>query len=244
MMRSMGDAGIGRVEKLEPETVVPGVTRFRRVQQSGWELVMHAVRLGDGSLLVHSPTWLGEGTFEAIERLGAPRLLLAPNHYHHLSLERFRQRYPAARAIASEEAIPRLAKKGHAGLAPLGSVARDLPAGSRFLVPKGLKNGETWLSLAGPSGRVWLVCDAFFHVNRPAQGPFGWALRMTRTVPGLRLGDTFRWLAVGDRDVYRNWTLRRLAEERPVVMGVSHGDVVAHPDLPDKLASLVHQRLG
>jgi len=205
---------------------------------------MTTVRLTDGGLLLHSPTWLGEGTFEAVERLGTPRILLAPNCYHHLSLERFRERWPEARVAAAESALPRLVKKGHLGLVPLAEVADGLPAASRFLVPKGLKTGEAWLSLAGPAGRIWIVCDAFFNVNRTTTGPFGWALRMTGTVPGLRLGDTFRWLAVGDRAEYRNWALRRLAEERPTSMALSHGDPISDPDLADKLASLLHKRLG
>lgn len=205
---------------------------------------MVIVALPDGGTIVHSPTWLGDGTFEAIEKLGPPRVLLAPNHYHHLSLPKFRERYPEARVACAEAAIPRLRKKGNDRLCTLAEIAGELPSGARYLVPSGLRNGEAWVSLPVEQGRVWIVCDAFFNLNRPVRGPMGWALRATATVGGLRIGDTFRWLAVADRRAYRDWTLYRLAEERPSVLVVSHGDPLESRDLGDQLASLVHARLG
>ena len=205
---------------------------------------MAVVALPDGGTLIHSPTWLGEGTFEAIETIGAPRILFAPNHYHHMSLARFRERFPEARATCADAAMPRLRKKGHSGLVRLADVAKLLPEGGRFLVPSGLRNGEAWLSIPVEEGRAWLVCDAFFHVNTRVKGAMGLALRATSTVGGLRIGDTFRWLAVSDRHGYRDWALYRLAEESPSVLVVSHGDPLFDRNLGDRLASVLHARLG
>ena len=69
------------------ETVSPRVTRFARTDPSGWTVDMLTVDLGDGAL-VYSPTSFGEETRALVERVGAPRVLVAPNHYHHLSLDR------------------------------------------------------------------------------------------------------------------------------------------------------------
>lgn len=228
---------------LRPIHVDDGIVRFRRIEPSGWELGMMVVSLPDGGTLVHSPTWLGDGTFEAIEKIGTPRVLFAPNHYHHLSLVRYRERFPEALATAADAALPRLRKKGHAGLVSLADTAKLLPHGARYLVPSGLRNGEAWLSLPAKDGRAWLVCDAFFHVTGKVRGPVGWALRATATVGGLRLGETFRWLAIADRRVYRDWALCRLAEEEPSVLVVSHGDPLVDHNLADRLASVMHARL-
>ena len=61
-----------------------GVGRFQDQDRSGWHRNMHVVPLRDGSTLVHSPTWVGDDTFERIDTFGPPGVLFAPNHFHHL----------------------------------------------------------------------------------------------------------------------------------------------------------------
>jgi hypothetical protein len=71
------------------DEVAPRLFRVENVAPSGWSWNMLLVRLADGDLLVHSPTWAGEGTFEAVEALGRPSVLFAPNHFHHLPCDAF-----------------------------------------------------------------------------------------------------------------------------------------------------------
>ena len=77
---------------------------------------VHLVRLPSGGLFVYSPSWLGDDTFARIEKHGTPEVLFAPNAYHHVSLEKFRARWPQALAYASSPSLPRLLKKGHPNL--------------------------------------------------------------------------------------------------------------------------------
>ncbi len=217
----------------------PGVHVFERVKPSGWGLSMLTVALPDRGLLIYSPTWLGEGTFEAIEALGQPRVLVAPNHFHHLSLSRFRERYPGALVVASAGATPRLSARGHEGLAPLDRAAPLLPPGAHFLAPPALKNGEVWLSLPGEGGPCWLQCDAFFHVRRPLSGLEGMMLRALRTAPGPCMGDTFRWVGVDDPRAYAHWTLDALERERPAIFVPCHGEPLGHGG-----AALAHERFA
>ena len=96
---------------------------------------MFAIPLPDGGVLIHSPTWLGDdSTFSRIEAVGTPRVLFAPNHFHHLSLARFRDRYPQALAVATWTALTRLQAKGHEGLSDVTAAAPLLPAGARFVI--------------------------------------------------------------------------------------------------------------
>jgi hypothetical protein len=219
-----------------------GVWRLEQRLSGDWGRSMTVVRLRDGGLLVHSPTWLGEGTFETVDELGPVRVLFAPNHFHHLSLTRFAVRYPSALTIATSVAIPRLTSKGHDGLVAVSEAASMLPHGAHFLECAGTRAGEGWISLESDR-RTWIVCDAFFHVTRHVTGAAGIFLRVTRAWPGLSLGETFRWFALRDAPSYRAWALEMLERERPKRMLFSHGEAVEREDLPEELARLIRLRL-
>ncbi len=205
---------------------------------------MYAVRLRDGRTLLHSPTWVGDDTFERLEAIGPPGVLFAPNHFHHLGLKRFRARYPGALVVASREALPRLQAKGHQGLRELAEAEPLLPEGARFLRCEGVRSGEAWLSLIDEGQRTLLASDAFFNVVQPVTGLAGFMLRRMAIVPGLQIGATFIWLAIGDRRAYRAWARETLAREAPVRLALSHGEPIEAPDLGDRLATLIERRLG
>jgi hypothetical protein len=219
------------------------VVQLDRRLPSGWTVGMHLVPLGDGGLLVYSPTWLGEKTWERVEAHGRPRFLVAPNHFHHLSLSRYRQRYPEAVAVASPQAIPRLVKQGHRDLTPADELGAGLPEGFKLLRPEGLKTGELFLSLPGTDGRTWVVCDAFFNVAGPLVGLKGLPFRLLRTGPGLAVGTTFWWLALRSLEGYLGWLEAALAEDRPRRVLFSHGQPLEGDDVPERLLTLARRRL-
>jgi hypothetical protein len=214
---------------------------------NGWELAMTLVPLPGGGVLVHSPTWLGDDTFARVLAVGEPRVLFAPNHFHHLSLSRFQQRWPHAKVVAGRDAIAGLhgRKHGYARSLASAEVAADLPQHARFLECDGTRAGETFLSLRdSPDDRpTWLVCDAFFHVTRPVTGPAGIALRATLATPGLAIGWTFRTFVLRDRAVYKAWLLSTIEEEQPRALWMSHGDALVADDLPARLSALVRDRV-
>lgn len=222
---------------LPPAEIAPGVHRFEKLVPSGWSFNMFVIRgLDPEGVVIHSPTFIDEATFAAIEALGPVRALVCPNHFHWISVRRYRERFPEARVIADARAVPRLA--GKLGFAP------EPATWSAWRSPAGLKNGEGWLSLPAPDGPTWIVCDAFFNVDRPVQGVMGAVLRWTRTVPGLSIGRTFQWLAVADRAAYRGWLLARLAEEQPRRILVSHGEGLEGPDLESRVRAVAAERLS
>lgn len=221
--------------------IAPGVLRLEKVASSGWCWNMLVVKLPGGGLLVQSPTWLGDDTFEQLDALGEVKVLFAPNNYHHLSLPRFRARYPNALAVASEVALPRLRAKGHEGVVELSEAERLLPVGARWLRCEGTKSGEAWLSLPGS---VWLVCDAFFNVERPVTGLMGMTLRTLKIAPGLSIGKTYRWLALRDVALYRTWALEKIVSEAPRHLVPSHGEAVSSETLASRLEELVRDKLA
>ena len=85
---------------------------------------MTACRLEDGGLFVHSPIRIdlpGSRVADALEALGEPRYVVAPNFLHHLFAGPFVERYPNARLFVS----PKLARK-RADL-PFEAVLEDEP---------------------------------------------------------------------------------------------------------------------
>ena len=68
--------------------------------------------------------------------------------------------------------------------------------------------------------RTLLVSDAFIHVLRPVKGVAGFFMRRLGILPGLCIGNTFRWLAVRDRAL-RRWATDVLSREQPRRLAVS-----------------------
>jgi hypothetical protein len=220
-----------------------GIVVLEKILADGWGLNMILVPLPAGRLLVHSPTWLDDDTFDRVAAVGEPAILFAPNHYHHLSLSRFRLRWPNALAIASDTAIPRLRAKGHEGVRPIEAVADLLPVGAHWLPCAGTRAGEAFLSMDDRGARTWIVCDAFFNVERPVTGAMGLALRALRSTGGLRIGSTFLWMALRDSQVYRDWITGALERETPTKMLFSHGAIAEGADLTERLRRLLTARI-
>ena len=205
---------------------------------SGWGWNVHLLRLPSGGLFVYSPAWLGDDTFAQIEKHGAPEVLFAPNNVHHMSLEKYRAKWPKAMACASKRALPRLVKHGHPGLRDAAEA--PVPEGGRLLVSEGTRNGETILSAGGE----WIVCDAFTNFQRPVTGITGLVLKQLRITGGLGIGSLFRWFAVTDKPKYRSWLFEQLDREKPRAMHFSHGVRYDAPDLIEQVKSIANERLG
>ncbi len=223
----------------------PGLRTIERVVRGGWSLRSFALVLPDGGTLVVSPTAsLGEEAHRAIGEIGAPKVLLAPNHFHHLGIPEWRKRHPGSMVVASSLARERLStKQPDIELRPLEEANGLLPDGVTFLEPPGTKTGETWLRIETNAGVAWLVSDAFFHLLRDTSGFTGMMLRASGTVPGLRIGSTFLWLGVRDRKRYASWLLDRLAKDAPRTLVVGHGEPVTGDDLAARLRALVETRV-
>lgn len=221
------------------QRVAGALWSIERRTPEGWSLRSVAVGLGDGGVLVAGPLRnLPEAAHAELAGIGRPTLLLAPNHFHHLGLPEHVARYPDAVAVASAAARPRLRRQTGRALASLDVARARLPPGVELLEPPGLANGEVWLRVATSEGVVLCVTDAFFHVPEQPRGLVGALLRLTGTTPGLRLGATFRALAVADCRAYLEWLRVELGARRPTVLVPAHGAVLRDPNLGPRLAAI------
>jgi hypothetical protein len=220
--------------------VRPPYIRVVKPHPAGAYLNMWLVPLRDGSLLIHSPTYDSDATYDTVDTHGVPRLLFAPTGPHHLSLERFRERYKDAQAVAGPHAIAPLKARKHDGIKDLREYAALLPEGAEFLVVPGTRWGETWLSLPQPNGETaLLVCDAFINYPQPLSGAMGALCYLMGIKQELCITRPFRWVAIRDRAAYCDWAQATLARLRPTTLLLSHGEPVSQPDLPERLAALL-----
>ncbi len=220
------------------------ITRFEKASGNGWTVNMHAVEVGGGDLAVYSPTWLGQGTFERLDAIGRPTVLIAPNHYHHLSLQKFRERYPEATAVAGTRAMPRLAKKGHRGLRAAADLSGALPERVRIIECPATKSGELWVEIDDNGQTSWLVGDAFFNAPGPVTGLAGLFLRATQSAPGLCIGRQFPWFVLEDTQTYADWLGRQLRQRPPAQLFPSHGVPLQGAGVQTQLKEVVEGRFG
>lgn len=227
-----------------PVDGVPGLFTAERRVWTTWSLRCFALALPGGGTLVVSPVkGLGDDAFASLSPVGAPKVFLAPNHFHHVGVPEWSARFPGAFTVCSETARPRLTKqRKETALRPLSDAVGLLPKGASFLEPAGTRNGETWLRLEAPTGVTWVVSDAFFWSTQAVPGPAGLFLRLTRAVPGLAVGNTFKWLATKDRAAYKAWVLAQLEKDRPTRMCFGHGETLFDEQLAARLKALVEAR--
>ncbi|MBZ6379477.1 DUF4336 domain-containing protein [Pacificimonas flava] len=97
---------------------------------------MTIIRLADGRLWLHSPTQPSEALFSAIDALGTPAFLLAPNSIHYWYVPDWHARYPQAE-LFGVPGLSETAKRPLPSLRALGAAAPHSWAGEieQVLVP-------------------------------------------------------------------------------------------------------------
>lgn len=185
---------------------------------------MVALGLRGGGFVVVSPGRTRDSAvFEALERRGEPRYLLAPNHFHNAGLAPWKERYPGAKLVADPKAHARLGRKV-TGVGPFGdleSLRAELPDGVRLFGPPMATQGEAWLSVPTATGRAWYVCDA---VVNDAKVPL--LFRVLGFRPELMTNPLFKRLFLQSKSEYKTWMLGELERDKPTLFIPSHGDVL------------------
>jgi Domain of unknown function (DUF4336) len=86
-----------------------------------------ALRLDDGSLLLHSPAFLTDALVEQLGAMGPVRWLVVPNCFHHLGTPPAAAQFPEAQVIGPASALGRnKALRLHADIAQLGGLVPEL----------------------------------------------------------------------------------------------------------------------
>jgi hypothetical protein len=118
---------------------------------------MTVIRLGDGSLLLHSPVLCDDEARRDVEALGPVRFLFAPNKVHHFFVAAWKEAYPSAKLLAApglREKRPKI---------PFGAVLDgEAPEAWRSCVQTELFQGASWINeivLFHASSRTLVLTD-------------------------------------------------------------------------------------
>lgn len=205
----------GPIERLSErlclvEGAVPGMPLKRN---------MCAIKLDDGSVVVHSAIALDPSTQKELEAWGLPRMLLVPNPWHRLDAPAYKTRYPDIKVYCPEGAQKRVAKA-----VPVDGFYDALPATPPLVVRylDGVKKREGFLELRDDAGTTLIFNDAVF--NQPhLPGFFGFVYKTIGSSGGPRVTPLLKLAMVKDQRALRA-QLEKLAETpglRRVIM--AHG---------------------
>jgi hypothetical protein len=183
---------------------------------------MTVVRLAAGGLVVHSPVPLGWQTRYEIDQLGAVKIVIAPNRFHHLYVKDYADHYPDARIFCA----PGLEKKrrdlsfhGILSDTPDPLWAADLDQVVFRAVP--MLNEVVFFH---PGTRTLIVADLVFNVQQTASRFTRLVLRLDGAYGRFGVGRLDKWL-VRDRAGARR-TIDRILEWDFDRIILAHGNVV------------------
>ena len=183
---------------------------------------MTVVALRDGGLLVHAPVTLDSGVRNTFDALGAVRVIVAPNRFHHLYVAEYRNRYPAARVYAA----PGLETKRRdvrfdgvvteAALADLGGELEHLVFRAAPILNE--------VIFHHPASRTLVCTDVVTNVHRGVGLPARVLFRANGALGAFRVG-RFERLLIRDRRLARRTVDRILGWDFDRVI-MAHGDVL------------------
>src|SRR5262245_44398707 len=179
-------------------------------------------RLGDGSLMVVSPTPHLPGAAREISALGPVSAIVEPNTLHHLGLPGARAAFPAARAFGP----PGLGKKiaGQPPVEPLADAPGVPWAGAVELISvEGMPRLEETVLFHRASRPLW-VTDLVFNVQSSEHLPTRLFMRLNRAYGRLAHSRLARSMVRDGRALRR--TVDRLVALDPARVLPAHGDPV------------------
>lgn len=199
----------------------PGVARSFAVRgPKGWVVVSPACK----------PT---EAQFAALEESAPIAALVAPNAFHYLGIEAWKNHAPNAKIFAPAQSIARIQKK--TGRVDLASVAEAAEYCGSDLVLDDMphyKTGEVLTRVRDERGPIWHVTDVIF--NWPSLPPsllikFLFSV-LTDSAPGFKLSGPAAFLMMRDKKALYHWLKEETQKAPPVRIVPSHGgDVMLDP---------------
>lgn len=185
---------------------------------------MTMMRLDDGGLALHSPVPWTPGVGAAVEAAGSVAAIVAPNRFHHLFVNEWRERHPNARLLVSAGLVRK--RRDLAGATVLGDEPKDLwgEAVAAIPVEGSALVGET--AFVHRPSRTLVVADLLMNFVPPPRSLLLGAMLRFEGVHG-RLGVP-RLIALFARDkAALRASLRRVLDEDFDRLAPCHGGVLA-----------------
>ncbi|HEX4405070.1 MAG TPA: hypothetical protein VH560_09600 [Polyangia bacterium] len=185
---------------------------------------MTVARLGDGTLLLHSVIAMNDAGMAALDKLGAPSILVVPNAGHRMDAPFYKARYPNLRVVCPAS---KRAKIEEVVAVDATSEEALPPLGVRLHALDGFKLGELAYELDTPGGKLLIVTDALGNADAPP-GLGGW---LTAAVAGgvkgrLGVPRFIRLAFTSDKKLARASVQKLAAIGGVAVVTVAHGKAV------------------
>jgi hypothetical protein len=180
---------------------------------------MAAIRLDDGSLVIHSAIALDPSTQKELEAWGRPRILIVPNGWHRLDAPAYKTRYPDLKIYCPVGGVARTKK-----VVPVDGTYDELPemppVRVRYL--DGIGRREGYFELTDDAGVTLIFNDAVF--NQPhLPGLFGFVYKTIGSTGGPRVTPLIRVWMVKDKPALRAQLLRLADTPRLARVVMAHG---------------------
>src|SRR5688572_17586492 len=198
----------------EHDLFLPGGVHFRGR--------MTVARIGDGSLVLHSPIPVDDGLARALAELGPVKSIIAPNAFHHVHLTEVLARYPEAvlygpRALAT--------KRTDLSFTELSS--RTSSSWSAELTPLLLEGATKFdeVVFLHAASRTLVVTDYFFNIQECRGWLTPWVLRTVGAYRKFAQSRVWRWViqdkarAADSAERMLAWPFERIVP--------AHGEVVS-----------------
>ena len=149
----------GKLQSLEDSILT--VTGTVKMPVGTFERRMTVVRLKDGGLVLFSPIALDEEQMGQLEAFGTPAFLVVPGSHHRVDVKIFKDRYPAAKVIASPGA-----RRAVEEIAMVDATAMDFrdPSTTLMTVP-GTSENESALEVSAGGGTTLILNDILANVQ-------------------------------------------------------------------------------
>lgn len=188
-----------------------------------------AVRLDDGSWLIVSPSCNPSAqALDALEKDGSVTALLAPNGFHYLGQQAWRDRFPKATSYAADGARERLTTKSpNVPYESFDVLKAKLPPRIGLHLPDGMKVPDLLLHATSGGKTIWFSGDILSNI-----GPADLALPMRLMMSlfggatGYRLNRAPSMVYIGDRSVWKQSVLAAIEKSAPSAILPAHGNPV------------------
>jgi len=206
-----------------------------------------AARITDGGLLVISPAaQMDEAAFSYLENFGEPRVIVAPNGFHHLGLADWRRRYRHATFHAPKRAAKRIAKKNDRApkLENLQTIGDQLGGQVYLREAPHSRYGELWAWVKTPTGNIWFGSDFICNWQKfPGNALLNMAWKLSNSGPGPSLFNLAMIATMSDRKAALGIMLKDMDEHPPKILVPSHGDLVTGASADPGLARLIRRSI-
>ncbi|HEU5072667.1 MAG TPA: DUF4336 domain-containing protein [Polyangiaceae bacterium] len=167
----------------EHDLFLPGGVHFRGR--------MTVLRLGDGSLVLHSPIPIDDQLARSLAELGPVKHLIAPNAFHHVHLTKVLERYPQA-TLHGPRALA--AKRTDLAFSDLDSrTASSWTSELQPLLHAGAPKFDEVVFLHAAT-RTLLVTDYFFNIHECRGWLTPWVLRTSGAYKKFAQSRWWRWI--------------------------------------------------